>query len=221
MDEDLKVAIEAATGLPENMLERLQNLSETVAKIQDTTFPITLSLNVAFNDPNHTIYFAVKNEGKDFVGDTLSLEKTLANGTIKTLWNTPVASGSVQSLIESNREVFTLKVAASGHTSKSTSATKYICYAGGSNEETISNDVINTLVKYSTGSVSFNPSVTTEDNQYIWIVVPNYLTVNRVTSQGFDVTFQAAQSITTSLGTFKAYRTANTLTAQTWKLVIT
>ena len=84
----------------------------------------------------------------------------------------------------------------------------------------ISNDVINTLVKYSTGSVSFNPSVTTEDNQYIWIVVPNYLTVNRVTSQGFDVTFQAAQSITTSLGTFKAYRTANTLTAQTWKLVI-
>ena len=220
IDEDLKVAIEAATGLPENMLERLQNLSESVAKLQDTTFPITLSLNVAFNNPNHTIYFAVKNEGKDFVGDTLSLEKTLANGTIKTLWNTPVASGSVQSIIESNREVFTLKVTASGHTSKSTSATKYICYAGGSNEETISNDVINTLVKYSTGSVSFNPSVTTEDNQYIWIVVPNYLTVNRVTSQGFDVTFQAAQSITTSLGTFKAYRTANTLTAQTWKLVI-
>ena len=61
---------------------------------------------------------------------------------------------------------------------------------------------------------------TTKNNQYIWIVVPNYLTVNRVTSQGFDVTFQAAQSITTSLGTFKAYRTANTLTAQTWKLVI-
>ena len=154
------------------------------------------------------------------MGDTLSLEKTLADGTIKTLWNTPVASGSVQSLIESNREVFTLKVTASGHTSKSTSATKYICYAGGSSKETISNDIINTLVKYSTGSVSFNPSVTTEDNQYIWIVVPNYLTVNRVTSQGFDVTFQAAQSITTSLGTFKAYRTTNTLTAQTWKLVI-
>ena len=55
MDEDLKVAIEAATGLPENMLERLQDLSESVAKLQDTTFPITLSLHVAFNDPNHTI----------------------------------------------------------------------------------------------------------------------------------------------------------------------
>ena len=69
-------------------------------------------------------------------------------------------------------------------------------------------------------NVSFNPTITTTNGQYIWIIVPSYLTVNKVTSQGFNVTLQPAQSITTSLGSFKAYRTTNTLTAQTWNLVI-
>ena len=81
-------------------------------------------------------------------------------------------------------------------------------------------EILNTLNKVSSGGVSFNPKVTTKDNDYIWLVVPSYLSIARVTSAGFDVTLAAPQTITNNLGSFKAYRTANPLTAATWSLVI-
>lgn len=219
-DDDLKGVIEAATGLPSDILKQFQNLSEDIADLQDSVYPITLSMNIAFGDIYHTVNFSVRNRGEAFVGDTLSLTKTLGSGAVITLKNIPTADGTAQSQVESNREIFKLEVGAEGHTAKSTSATRYICYAGGSNSSTVSSQVINTFRMYSSSNVSFNPTITTTNGQYIWIIVPSYLTVNKVTSQGFNVTLQPAQSITTSLGSFKAYRTTNTLTAQTWNLVI-
>ena len=219
-DDNLKGAIEAATGLPSDILEQFQNLSEDIADLQDSGYPITLSMNIAFGGTYHTVNFSVRNRGEAFVGDTLSLTKTLGSGAVITLTNIPTADGTTQSQVESNREIFKLEVGAKGHTAKSTSAARYICYAGGNMEDTISEEVINSLKTYSSTDVAFNPTVTTTNGQYIWIIVPSYLTVNKVTSQGFNVTLQPAQSITTSLGSFKAYRTTNTLTAQTWNLVI-
>lgn len=219
-DDNLKGAIEAATGLPSDILEQFQNLSEDIADLQDSVYPITLSMNIAFGGTYHTVNFSVRNRGEAFVGDTLSLTKTLGSGAVITLTNIPTAGGTAQSQVESNREIFKLEVGAKGHTAKSTSATRYICYAGGSNSSTISSQVIDTFRMYSSSNVSFNPTITTTNGQYMWIIVPSYLTVNKVTSQGFNVTLQPAQSITTSLGSFKAYRTTNTLTAQTWNLVI-
>lgn len=219
-DDNLKGAIEAATGLPSDVLEQFQNLSEDIADLQDSVYPITLSMNIAFGGTYHTVNFSVKNRGEAFVGDTLSLTKTLGSGAVITLTNIPTAGGTAQSQVESNREIFKLEVGAKGHTAKNISATRYICYAGGSNSSTISSQVIDTFRMYSSSNVSFNPTITTTNGQYMWIIVPSYLTVNKVTSQGFNVTLQPAQSITTSLGSFKAYRTTNTLTAQTWNLVI-
>ena len=81
-------------------------------------------------------------------------------------------------------------------------------------------EILNTLSKILATGVSFNPKVTTKDNDYIWLVVPSYLSISRVTSAGFDVTLAASQTITNSLGSFKAYRTTNPLTQATWNLVI-
>ena len=81
-------------------------------------------------------------------------------------------------------------------------------------------EILNTLNKETATGVSFNPKVTTKDNDYIWLVIPSYLSITRVTSAGFDVTLAAPQTIINNLGSFKAYRTANPLTAATWNLVI-
>lgn len=219
-DADLRNSLEAATGLPSDILERFQNMSEDIAELQDSTYPIVLSMSVSFVNPTHTVSFNVKNKGKDFVGDTLSLTKTLGNGTVKTLSNIPAASGIAQSPIEYNKETFKLEVGAKGHTTKNTSVTRYMCLAGGNVSDTITEEVIGTFNVYSSPNVAFNPTVNTQDNQYIWLVVPSYLTISRVTSSGFNVTLAAVQTITTALGEFKAYRTANVLTAQKWNLVI-
>lgn len=219
-DADLRNSLEAATGLPSDILERFQNMSEDIAELQDSTYPIVLSMGISFVNPTHTVSFNVKNKGKDFVGDILSLTKTLGNGIVKTLSNIPAASGIAQSPIEYNKETFKLEVGAKGHTTKSTSITRYICYAGSNASDTITEEVIGTFNVYSSPNVAFNPTVNTQDNQYIWLVVPSYLTISRVTSSGFNVTLAAVQTITTSLGEFKAYRTANVLTTQKWNLVI-
>lgn len=194
--------------------------ADNIAELQDAVFPITLTLSVSYTNDQHRATFTVKEKGVDFIGDTTTLTKTLGSGEVKTLTNTPAASGTFNSDIESNREIFKLEVTKTGRTSKSSSTTRYISYAGASTAEIISESVINTLTRYSSTNVAFNPTVNTNNNQYIWLVVPSYLTINRVTSAGFDVTLNAAQTITTSLGTFKAYRSANPLTAQSWNLVI-
>lgn len=219
-ESNLKNAIEAATGMPDDVMKQFLQLSESVSALQDTVYPITLGLNINYVSNAYSVNFTVRNQGKAFTPDTLLLSKTLANGTVKTLSNIPASDGVASTPVESNREIFKLDIAAKGHTSKSTSQTRYICYAGADSAATISTDIVAKFGMRSTTSVNFNPSVTTAAGQYIWLVVPEFLTINKVTSSGFDVTLSAAQTVTTSLGNFKAYRTANTLTAATWNLVI-
>lgn len=216
-DEDLRDAINSATGMPEDLIKKVQDLTENVAELQDSEFPMVLSLNASNNTAltTTTIKYGVTVKSKPFVPDMLDLRK---GDTILT--NAPVASGSVETPIQSNREVFTFTVAKEGRTTKVASLTRYLCYYGGNAASTISASVISALSKKISGNVAFNPTVKTKNGDYIWLIVPNYLTINRVTSAGFDVTLATPQTISTAIGEFKAYRSANTLTESTWNLVI-
>lgn len=216
-DADLRDAINAATGLPADMVKKIQDITESVAELQDSEFPIVLSLSVTadagVNSTN--VSYSVTSKGKAFVPDTLDLRK---NDTI--LSNRPVASGTVNSPINSNREVFSLSVTKQGRTGKQTSLTRYLCHYGCSTEASMTSTVLDSLTKTYTTGVGFNPRVTTKDNEYIWLVVPSYLSISSVKSAGFDVSMAAVQTISTAKGSYKAYRTLNPLTAATWNLVI-
>lgn len=215
-DEDLRDAIGSAIGMPEDLIKKVQDLTENVAELQDSEFPMVLSLSASNNTALSTtiIKYGVTVKSEPFVPDMLDLRK---GDTILT--NAPVASGSVETPIQSNREVFTFTVGKEGRTTKVSSLTRYLCYYGGNASSTASS-IISDLSKKISGNVSFNPTVKTKNGDYIWLVVPSYLTINRVTSAGFDVTLAAPQTISTAIGEFKAYRTANTLTESTWNLVI-
>lgn len=221
-DPELRKTIDAATGLPDNLVELIQDIDVNIAKLNDTVYPITLGFSVSPNvsTMQTTVNFSVTSDSKAFTPDALLITKQINDATPIVLTNKPTSSGSIVTSIEGNREIFNLAVTKSGRTGKSTSQTRYICYAGADSAATISADIVAKFGMKSTTGVSFNPSVTTAAGQYIWLIVPIDLTINKVTSSGFDVTLSAVQTITTSLGNFKAYRTANTLTAATWNLVI-
>lgn len=221
-DPELRKSLQAATGLPDNLLEMVQDVDISIAELQDSVFPITLGFSVTpdVKAMQTAIAFSVKSKGSPFLPDTLKISKTVNNGVTTLLADTPSSSGSLSTPISGAKEQFTFEVTKEGRTGKSTSATRFLCYYGSSSEATSSEAVLNSLQKVSTTGLSFNPTITTRSGDYIWLVVPNDLTISRVTSAGFDVTLAAAQTVTNSLGTFKAYRTANTLTAETWKLVI-
>lgn len=221
-DPELRKSLQAATGLPDNLLEMVQDVDISIAELQDTVFPITLGFSVTpdVKAMQTAIAFSVKSKGSPFLPDILKISKIVNNGVTTLLTDTPSSSGSLSTPISGAKEQFTFEVTKEGRTGKSTSATRFLCYYGSSSVATASEAVLNSLQKVSATGLSFNPTITTRSGDYIWLVVPNDLTISRVTSAGFDVTLAAAQTVTNSLGTFKAYRTANMLTAATWKLVI-
>ena len=221
-DPELRKAIESATGLPDNLVGLIQDVDENLAKLNDTVYPIILGFTITPNvgTMQTEVRYSVSSDNNPLVPDTSIISKQINDNAPKNLSDTPSSGGTISTPIEGAREIFKYAVTKEGRTGKSTSQTRYLCYHGGNSAATMTSEILNTLNKVSSGGVSFNPKVTTKDNDYIWIVVPSYLSIARVTSAGFDVTLAAPQTITNNLGTFKAYRTANPLTAATWNLVI-
>lgn len=221
-DPELRKSLEAATGLPDNLLTMIQDVDESLAKLNDTVYPIMLGFTITPNvgTMQTEIRYSVSSDNKPLVPDTSIISKQINDNAPKNLSDTPSSGGTLSTPIEGAREIFKYAVTKEGRTGKSTSQTRYLCYFGGNSAATMTAEIINTLSKVSATGVSFNPKVTTKDNDYIWLVVPNYLSITRVTSAGFDVPLSAPQAINNSLGIFKAYRTINPLTATTWNLVI-
>lgn len=221
-DPKLRKAIESATGLPDNLVGMIQDVDESLAKLNDTVYPIVLGFTITPNvgTMQTEIRYSVSSDNKPLVPDTSIISKQINDNASKNLSDTPSSGGTLSTPIEGAREIFKFAVTKKGRTGKSTSQTRYLCYFGGNPAAAMTAEILNTLNKVSATGVSFNQKVTTKDNDYIWLVVPSYLSISRVTSAGFDVTLAAPQTITNSLGSFKAYRTANPLTAATWNLVI-
>lgn len=222
LDTELRQTINAATGLPKDLVETIQNVDESLAKLNDTVYPIILGFTITPNvgTMQTEVRYSVSSDNKPLVPDTSIISKQINDNAAKNISTTPSSGGTLSTPIEGAREIFKFEVGKKGRTSKSTSQTRYLCYFGGNPADTMTTEILNKLSKVSSAGVSFNPKVTTKDNDYIWLVVPSYLSITRVTSAGFDVTLAAPQTITNSLGSFKAYRTANPLTAATWNLVI-
>lgn len=222
LDPELRKAIESATGLPDELVGMIQDVDENLAKLNDTVYPIILGFTITPNvgTMQTEVRYSVSSDNKPLVPDSSIISKQINDNEPKNILETPSSGGTLSTSIEGAREIFKFEVTKQGRTGKSTSQTRYLCYFGGTPASTMTAEILNTLNKVSATGVSFNPKVTTKDNDYIWLVVPSYLSITRVTSAGFDVTLAAPQTITNNLGSFKAYRTANPLTAATWNLVI-
>lgn len=221
-DPELRKTLDAATGLPDELVTMIQNVDKNLNKLNDTVYPIVLgfTINPNVNTMKTDVVYSVKSDNEYLVPDTLSITKKVNDEVETILTNYPTSNSNLNTPIQGAREIFKFTVTKEDRTSQSISQTKYLCFYGGNAESTITAEILNTLSRVSTTGVSFNPKVTTKDNDYIWLVVPSYLSITRVTSAGFDVTLAAPQTITNNLGSFKAYRTANPLTAATWNLVI-
>lgn len=212
----------SGSGMTDEEKAEFEALKTDVEDLMNAQYPMTIGLQAnPTKVGDYTVTWSVQRKGTALTPDSLKLTKQVNNGTATTLSSDAKASGSVTTSVTGNKEVIALTVTKSGLGTKTSSVTKYVCYYGANAATAISETIINALTTVITTNASFNPTITTTSGQYMWLVVPSFLAVNKVTSSGFDVPFEAATTITTSLGTFKAYRTTNALTAATWKLIIT
>lgn len=227
---DVDLSEYAKEDTVEAVAEDVGEMQKAIGELIDNTFPITISLSASKSGMNSKITFSVTEQGVKYVPDTITLTQTSFKQITETTTFDGIrdefeaASGdslTIYTPIKANRETFSLFVSSSGRTPKSTSVTRYICYSGASSKaELDASDIESMTMAYAT-EVAFNPSVTTGDNQYMYVLVPSVLSINKITSSGVEVTLDGdVSTISTTLGVFKVYRTANSLTANTWNLVI-
>lgn len=218
-NEELRQIIKAASGMPDDLVSKMQDISNEIAELQRAAFPMTLGMSVTSDAKveNVEVNFSIKWKESLFVPDTLEISK---NNTILT--NVPKSYGTVSSKIETNKETFEIKAAKEGQAAQYKSITRYLCYYGGNPSSTsLTAGMLDSLNKVYALDVSFNPTVTVKDGEYIWLVVPNDLSISSIKSFGIDVPFEASESfVVPSLGAFKSYRTTNALEASTWNLII-
>ena len=108
LDPELRKALNAAVGLPDELVTMIQNVDESLAKLNDTVYPITLgfTINPNVGTMQTEVKYSVSSEGKAFMPDTLQISKQANDGLFKVLTNTPSTGGTLSDAIEGAREIF-------------------------------------------------------------------------------------------------------------------
>ena len=236
LNTGLQEVLQAATGLPEELIETIQNvdksiysIEDTIYSMKDTLYPMSVEMvaTTDFASIKTTLAYEVKWKGKEFAPDSTLIHKTI-NGKEKNIMNANLsAKGSITTPIESVKEDFTITIICNGKTSQSTSLpTRYLGYIGKSSADILTAEGMDNFSKVifhldeDGGIQPFKKSVSTSNYDYIWVVVPEEVSMGLVVSQGLPVTFTEPQSISNLFGRFNAYRSLNPLTEEAWELII-
>ena len=146
-DPELRKAIQAATGLPDNLVRMIQDVDESLAKLNDTVYPIILGFTITPNvgTMQTEIRYSVASDNKPLVPDTSIISKQINDNVPKNLSETPSSGGTLSTQIEGAREIFKFAVTKKGRTGKSTSQTRYLCYFGGNPADTMTVEILHWL----------------------------------------------------------------------------
>ena len=103
-----------------------------------------------------------------------------------------------------------------------TATTSFYYYAGSSTAETISTDVIeNDLIEYEGRTANLDNTIHTDENEYIWVILPEPIELQSISENGIQVTLsQPYEQIDYRGKTYNAYRNLVKLQNMDWNLQI-
>ena len=217
-------AIDDLTQAKFNTLEGFS--ADTLSSLDEldyAVFPIDLKMTVKANSDvtSNSIVYHIKRKGVTFVPDNITIKRQVGSyGDLVQVYSGSTADGTTTATISGNAEGF-IAEAVKGNKSNTVTDVKYVCYFGANTNETVASvEDFSGLTKVQTTSINVTRKIQTNSDEFIWIIVPNELFINRVTSSGFDVSLNEPVNVTTTLGTFKAYRSKNALDSASWTLKI-
>ena len=219
-------AVEDVQEVGKEYREDIDELTEHVNEIDAEVFPLKIYYSITPNFPVYENEIDVNmreyDTGHPSIGEEY-VEKWVNGTYVGKIYNPTEYSPSFtfESPIQGMKEVFKFSAKTTKNKSAEESTTRYLCFYGASSASVMTSSIAMTLSKALTTGVSFNPIITTRYGEYIWLIVPNYLSINKVVSSGFDVTLDEPTNVNIgTFGTYKCYRTLNALDDATWKLVI-
>lgn len=190
-------------------------IAAAMTELQDYCFPTSLEASVSpssvewkGNSVEVSVHFKVLRNSKPVVADTVQIQ---FNGETKMLEN--VSEGSEKFILSTFGYKSGSVTAEKGTTTiknspMSIGANLYLPVYYGFSKATTGNEL--TITSLTKGGSSLNGTKTLNNDdatKYLWLCVPNTMSVNKVTSGGFDVPFLAPVEASTTLGTYKCYRT--------------
>lgn len=195
----------------------VQNKAITAAmtELQEYCFPTSLEASVSpssvewkGNSVEVSVHFKVLRNSKPVVADTVQIQ---FNGETKMLEN--VSEGSEKFVLSTFGYKYGSVTVEKGTTTinnspRSISTNLYLPVYYGFSKATTGNEL--TITSLTKGGSSLNGTKTLNNDdatKYLWLCVPNTMSINKVTSGGFDVPFLAPVEASTPLGTYKCYRT--------------
>lgn len=229
-DMELRKTLEAAVGLPEDLIESIQDVDRSIYSIEDTIYPMSVAMAATADLTNMgtELSYKVMWKGEGFTPDGITIHKTSSSGEEKTIAVAdPSVEGSVTSPIEGNKEDFSITVTKEGKTSQGmTLPSRYLGYIGASGVDALTSEEMDSLGKVilhldeDGGIKPTRKEVATSNYNYIWVVVPETLEARLVAGNGIPITLAEPQAVSNPLGKYNAYRSLNPLTEETWELVI-
>lgn len=190
-------------------------IAAAMIELQDYCFPTSLEASVSpssveweGNSVEVSVHFRVLRNSKPVVADTVQIQ---FNGETKMLEN--VSEGSEKFILSTFGYKSGSVTAEKGTTiiknsPKTISANLYLPVYYGFSKATTGNEL--TITSLTKGGSSLNGTKTLNNDdatKYLWLCVPNTMSINNVTSSGFDIPFLAPVEASTTLGTYKCYRT--------------
>lgn len=190
-------------------------IAAAMTELQDYCFPTSLEASVSpssvewkGNSVEVSVHFKVLRNSKPVVADTVQIQ---FNGETKMLEN--VSEGSEKFILSTFGYKSGSVTAEKGTTTiknspRSISTNLYLPVYYGFSKATTGNELTITSLTKGGSSLNGTKTLTNDDaTKYLWLCVPNTMSINKVTSGGFDVPFLAPVEASTPLGTYKCYRT--------------
>lgn len=190
-------------------------IAAAMTELQDYCFPTSLEASISPSSVEWTgssvevsVHFRVFRNSKPVVADTVQIQ---FNGETKMLEN--VSEGSEKFILSTFGYKSGSVTAEKGTTTiknspRSISTNLYLPVYYGFSKATTGNELTITSLTKGGSSLNGTKTISNDDaTKYLWLCVPNIMSINKVTSGGFDVPFLAPVEASTTLGTYKCYRT--------------
>lgn len=181
---------------------------------QYTSAKITVNPTIIEKGVNNSV--TIKWESS-FNGQVITPDATEVKQGGVTFSNTP--NYSVSRTL-TNTTDFSLSITYKGITKTASARVNayYPKYYGQSTKTTLtSSDILGFTKQAISSNVSGSGSMSVSEGNYVWFCVPSNMTINKITSSGFDVPMEAPINVEVSgKGTYKCYRSSNTFKAGTF-----
>ena len=198
-------------------IDEIIDVTNLVPALEEEVFPLTIQVSGGgiFEKglpKNITVQWNVKKGGQTITADTVTVNDEPVSGDSKDFFDVNTTT------------VYTVKAVKAGKQVQGSTTATFIApmYLGFAPAEAVADLDITSLEKQPvkttpSGAYTLNNDIT---GNYLWLCVPNSMTIRSVTSSGFAVPMEQAQTQVTELDIYKCYRSSSRINEGEINIVI-